>query len=669
MTHAVAPRDGRNGNGGMSQYVIIVLSLLPTPLLLFASSSIDAYLRNQTLLHHQYEVLAPFAKISLATLLVGILLSGLSRWPRYGAIFRFFLGAYYLTGLLFLVFAFGRGLQDKLPGVSALSWMYGTIAGLAFWPVLLVVATAVLGKRVTPPVVRAFAVFGAALLAYEGGRLLYSVSTQQSPAAATIANRSDTSDGNSSLPNIYHLVFDAYQTDLFEHSLSDEARKALGGFVYFPNNKALWAQTPMSLASVFSGRQYSYDRTRANYIDEAFNSRSSILYWLRSQTYQNVAYATRNWSRRDAYFDWMSFHGDAAIDDLRALNTEAFWNLWAYSNTPAPLRNTVVRTAFFAQLNDKDMTLLDEGRLLPASAPVRSYLSFEKMMAQEGRLSATGRYTMVHVLVPHAPHRLSADCNYTLGSTPTGPMEQTHCALKMIREFITLLKDLGRFNDSLILIHGDHGGPYRSTNDTSTVRVTEGRSRSLNTVLLVKPIGSQGGGELEALDSKMTLLDISNIILSSVAGRAPGQTGPAPWDPQRVVVPLVEGEMIDSAVPILKRQGFELAEVKQIYSFDHPEGTVISQAPPAYERHLEKTQVAVVVSLGHVDGSDVLPDFLGRDVSEVSAWLREKQLPESAIRHVEHALAPRGIVVGQTPPAGSRADGSEEIVFYVGKGN
>ena len=365
----------------------------------------------------------------------------------------------------------------------------------------------------------------------------------------------------------------------------------------------------------------------------------------------------------------MSFHGDAAIDDLRALNTEAFWNLWAYSNTPAPLRNTVVRTAFFAQLNDKDMTLLDEGRLLPASAPVRSYLSFEKMMAQEGRLSATGRYTMVHVLVPHAPHRLSADCNYTLGSTPTGPMEQTHCALKMIREFITLLKDLGRFNDSLILIHGDHGGPYRSTNDTSTVRVTEGRSRSLNTVLLVKPIGSQGGGELEALDSKMTLLDISNIILSSVAGRAPGQTGPAPWDPQRVVVPLVEGEMIDSAVPILKRQGFELAEVKQIYSFDHPEGTVISQAPPAYERHLEKTQVAVVVSLGHVDGSDVLPDFLGRDVSEVSAWLREKQLPESAIRHVEHALAPRGIVVGQTPPAGSRADGSEEIVFYVGKGN
>ena len=654
---------------GLSQYAIIVLSLLPTPLLLFASSSIDAYLRNQTLLHHQYEVLAPFAKLSIATLLLGLLLTGLARLPRYGTIFRFFLGAYYLAGPFFLIYAFVRGLQDSLPGAAVLSWIYGTKAGLTLWPMLLLVATALLGKRVTPPVVQAFAVFGAVLLAYEGGTVLHNVSTQQRAPAVSIAGRGDASDEHSSLPNVYHLVFDAYQTDLFEHTLSDEARKTLGGFAYFPGNKALWSQTPMSLASVFSGRQYSYDRTRADYIDDAFNSKSSILYWLRSQGYQNVAYATGNWSRRDEYFDWMGFHGDAAIYDLRAVNIEAFWNLWVYSNTPAPLRDAVMRNAFFAQLSDKDMNLLREGRLLPASASVTSYLGFERMMAGEEKLSASGRYTVVHVLVPHAPHRLTADCDYTLGSTPTGPLEQTHCALKMIREFLTLLKDLDRFDDSLILIHGDHGGPYRTTDDTSRVVVTEGRSRSLNTVLLVKPVGRQGVGELEVLDSKTTLLDISTIVLNSVAGRAPGHTGPAPWIPQRSVVPLVAGEMIDSAEPILKRQGFELAEVKQIHSFDYPKGTVISQDPPAYERGGDENQVAVIVSLGHAVGSGAMPDFVGRDVSEVSAWLREKQLPESAIRHVEHALAPRGTVVGQTPRAGARTDGSEEIVFYVGKGN
>ena len=138
-------------------------------------------------------------------------------------------------------------------------------------------------------------------------------------------------------------------------------------------------------------------------------------------------------------------------------------NLWLYGNTPAPLRNAVMRTPWFAQLSDKDMDLLREGRLLPASAPVTSYLGFEKMMAEEERLSASGRYTVIHVLVPHAPHRLTADCDYTLGSTATGPMEQTHCALKMIREFITLIENLDRFDDSLILIQGDHGGPYRTT--------------------------------------------------------------------------------------------------------------------------------------------------------------------------------------------------------------
>ena len=429
-------------NNGMGQYVIVVLSLLPTPLLLFASSSIDAYLRNQTLLHHQYGVLAPFAKLALVTLLVGILLTGLSelsRSSRYGAIFRFFLGAYYWTGPLFLLFAFFRGRQDRLPGV--MYWMYETTVGLALWPVLLFVATAFLGRRLTPPVVRAFAVFGAVLLAYEGGTLLHSILSQQGSEATRIADQGAASDSSSSLPNIYHLIFDAYQTDLFQHALSDDARKALGGFVYFPNNKALWTQSPMSLASTFSGRQYSYDRTRTAYINEAFNSHSSVLYWLRSQGYRNVAYVTANWSMRDVYFDWMGFHRDAAIDDLRALNTEAFWNLWLYGNTPAPLRNAVMRTPWFAQLSDKDMDLLREGRLLPASAPVTSYLGFEKMMAKEERLSASGRYTVIHVLVPHAPHRLTADCDYTLGSTATGPMEQTHCALKMIREFITLIEN------------------------------------------------------------------------------------------------------------------------------------------------------------------------------------------------------------------------------------
>ena len=110
--------------GFLNRYLPVLLSLVPTPVLLFVSSSADIYVRNQSLLQYQYQVLAPFAKLSLLVLLVGILLSALSKYVRG---FRFILWAYYLTGPLFLVFAFVRGLQATLPGVDLL---YRTTTGL-----------------------------------------------------------------------------------------------------------------------------------------------------------------------------------------------------------------------------------------------------------------------------------------------------------------------------------------------------------------------------------------------------------------------------------------------------------------------------------------------------------------------------------------------------------
>ena len=202
--------------GLLDRLLPTLLSLTPTPLLLFVSTSSDIYLRNQSLLQFQYRVLAPFAKLSLVTLMVGILLAALSKHHRA---FRPAMSVYYLIGPVFLLFAFFRGLQGVLPGIQVL---YANAIGLAFWPILLLIGTAVLNRRLhTPSVVRAFAVFGMILLAYEGGTLLYHIwfLTPRTSSKADI--RQTPPRGSQTLPNIYHFVFDAYQTDLLEHTLSD----------------------------------------------------------------------------------------------------------------------------------------------------------------------------------------------------------------------------------------------------------------------------------------------------------------------------------------------------------------------------------------------------------------------------------------------------------------
>ncbi len=158
------------------------------------------------------------------------------------------------------------------------------------------------------------------------------------------------------------------------------------------------------------------------------------------------------------------------------------------SGRDIPLRDAVKSKNWFAGLTEEDMTRLEKGRLLPSSSPVTSYLGFEKIVEAERSLSPTGRYTLVHVIIPHYPLKLRSDCTYSVGSSTTEAIEQAQCALKLILEYVDLLKELGRFDDSLILIHGDHGGPYRTERGQL---VTMGRSRSLDAVLLVKPMATQ----------------------------------------------------------------------------------------------------------------------------------------------------------------------------------
>jgi beta-lactam-binding protein with PASTA domain len=196
-----------------------------------------------------------------------------------------------------------------------------------------------------------------------------------------------------------------------------------------------------------------------------------------------------------------------------------------------------------------------------------------------------------------------------------------------------------------------------------------GRNRSLDTVLLVKPMGVSARGELEKLDLETSLLIIPSIIMSSVTDAGSRPPRAAPWSRSRAVVPLVEGELIESAERILRRNGFSLGETRDIESSQYAAGAVISQDPPAYERGDDTTEVSVLVSSGPPKGPNVMPDFVGRDVAEVSEWLRQKQLPSSVIHKVSNPVVPEGMVVSQSPRAGAKTDGNTEIVFYVNAGN
>ena len=70
--------------------------------------------------------------------------------------------------------------------------------------------------------------------------------------------------------------------------------------------------------------------------------------------------------------------------------------------------------------------MLEDNAFLPDSYTTAAPLTMAAAIDQEADLPATGRYTLLHLLVPHVPFVLDADCRTR---AVTEPVEQSACAM------------------------------------------------------------------------------------------------------------------------------------------------------------------------------------------------------------------------------------------------
>jgi len=85
-------------------------------------------------------------------------------------------------------------------------------------------------------------------------------------------------------------------------------------------------------------------------------------------------------------------------------------------------------------------------------------------------------------------------------------------------KFLNKLKGLGRFSDSLIIIHGDHGDKFKQTNG----RLEKINYRSHRALLLVKAGKIDGLSPLRISRHEVSLLDIASIIREFAGSERPG---------------------------------------------------------------------------------------------------------------------------------------------------
>ena len=130
----------------------------------------------------------------------------------------------------------------------------------------------------------------------------------------------------------------------------------------------------------------------------------------------------------------------------------------------------------------------------------------------------------------------------------------------------------------------------------------------------------------------------------------------------RAKVPTVVGLSRDDAVTALRGANLE---VGQVVERPAPEarGTVLSSDPEAGQQIPQGTTVELVVSAG--PSELLMPDVVGRELFEVRSTLEQLGLKIGETSYDSTSALPVGLVVSQTPSAGSPVKATDFITIRV----
>lgn len=479
---------------------VLVAAILAPALIVFVLPMVDLIEKNEAFFGGDLGAGSTVALIGVATAAIGFLLLLARRW-RIG---RFLLGCYLVVTPAWVVYSLVNG--------SHSTWSFLLLV------VMVLAGGAVVGWSDRPGRVRAAAIVSVAVLV--GTSVSMAVELSSRPGATTasgeglpVAPDLPGRQLRSDLPNVYHIILDELQTEQFEAALERADASAFNGFTLYPDARTTYGRTVMSVADVFASEPYDFSVSPDEFIDGALFDPSSYLAQLRMAGYDTSSYV---WSRHlyggGNPFDHQELLSEAATSDPGQDHTDLATSAWVYANLPVRASRSLLPAHHFDQLSG--------GAALPEDVQALSVDAFQTFVNREGRLDGGGRYTLLHLILPHRPYIVDERCVLQDGVT-TGPVEQAGCAVGLLEQMITELQSLDRFTSSTIVIHGDHGAGLERDGDQLTMvpeehyseRWSNGRSKPL---LLVKPAGVSAADPLATSDRPALLSDVMPTIFDSV---------------------------------------------------------------------------------------------------------------------------------------------------------
>lgn len=316
----------------------------------------------------------------------------------------------------------------------------------------------------------------------------------------------------SSDTNVIHIILDGFQANIFDQLLAEnpDLNDHFTGFTFFKDATTPSDVTYLSVPATLTGKTFKNEQTISEYHQETLHG-DNLYSFLANQGF-DIDVATPLWWNKARPFFSSYFRIPAP-----------------YSNEQDTLLSTALLVAdvslyrasphFFKHVIYRSGSWLLSSKFVPDPAQQFEHFAHDRFLVDlQNRMSVTStkpRYKFIHLVTPHAPFVTMPDCEFSGSALEYGKeafLQQSRCILKTVAAFLDQLEAHGIYDNSIVIIHGDHGGgvPFELLLDNGE-RVTS--SEALHRVwgnplplVLIKTPGARGG--IEVSDKQVQLTDV-----------------------------------------------------------------------------------------------------------------------------------------------------------------
>jgi hypothetical protein len=327
--------------------------------------------------------------------------------------------------------------------------------------------------------------------------------------------------------NVLHIVLDGFQSDIFEDITRDETdgeqyRSALQGFTFYKENMGVFPSTMTAVPALLGGQIYHNHVPKGAYVDSVISGKT-ILNSAFKAGYE-VDIVSEQYMVGGVYTKGHYTNAHMIPNSHGYYPSEKGYE---FADATQLLDLTLFRLAphFLKKYVHNEYVgiiqpLIDDASYLKIWH--FSHNAFLHNLAENMSVDRTGPvYKYFHLMNTHWPQVVDGHCNYVGGTLPRNRQTvtmQSKCSLDAVIKVLEKMKELGIYDDSLIILMADHGAgidPYNLTpalsDQADNVVAIPPLIVSMATPLMaIKPPGASG--PLQISTAPTSLIDTAATV-------------------------------------------------------------------------------------------------------------------------------------------------------------